>query len=83
MFIIPIDFNLLLLTDLSLISAEEDIMANSNEMMALSKSFSRLEEERVYQIIDNYLEKNGNPLMIVNALSNGMQEVGQLFKNDE
>ncbi|MCX5882512.1 MAG: B12-binding domain-containing protein [Deltaproteobacteria bacterium] len=58
-------------------------MANSNEMMALSKSFSRLEEERVYQIIDNYLEKNGNPLMIVNALSNGMQEVGQLFKNDE
>ena len=58
-------------------------MANSNEMMALSKSFSRLEEERVYQIIDNYLEKNGNPLMIVNALSNGMQEVGQLFNNDE
>jgi 5-methyltetrahydrofolate--homocysteine methyltransferase len=49
----------------------------------LTKAFSALEEERVYQLIDEYLALPGDPLIIVHELSEGMEQVGRLFKNDE
>ncbi|PKN53604.1 MAG: cobalamin-binding protein [Deltaproteobacteria bacterium HGW-Deltaproteobacteria-13] len=52
-------------------------------MKELVQAFSTLEEDRVYQIIDEYLAKSGEPLALVNELSQGMEEVGRLFKDDE
>jgi methanogenic corrinoid protein MtbC1 len=51
--------------------------------LQLSRAFSALEEEQVYQIIDEHLAISGDPLLIVNELSTGMEKVGQLFKDDE
>ena len=52
-------------------------------MKELVQAFSTLEEDRVYQYIDEYLAKSGDPLALVNGLSQGMEEVGRLFKDDE
>jgi methanogenic corrinoid protein MtbC1 len=54
-----------------------------DDMDQLAQAFSALEEDRVYQIIDECLEKSSDPLLIVNELSTGMEKVGQLFKDDE
>jgi methanogenic corrinoid protein MtbC1 len=51
--------------------------------LQLAQAFSALEEEKVYRIIDEYLVIAGDPLVIVNELSKGMEQVGQLFKDDE
>jgi methylmalonyl-CoA mutase cobalamin-binding domain/chain len=52
-------------------------------MNQLAQAFSALEEERVYQIIDEYLAMPGDPLMIVDELSKGMEKVGRLYKEGE
>lgn len=52
-------------------------------MNQLAQAFSALEEERVYQIIDEYLAMPGDPLMIVDELSKGMEKVGRLYKDGE
>jgi methanogenic corrinoid protein MtbC1 len=49
----------------------------------LAQAFSALEEDRVYRIIDEYITIPGDPLIIVNELSKGMERVGQLFKEGE
>ncbi|MGO8716758.1 MAG: hypothetical protein ACLPSL_05005 [Smithella sp.] len=51
--------------------------------LQLSRAFSVLEEDLVYQIIDEHLAISGDPLVIVNELSIGMEEVERLFKDDE
>ncbi len=52
-------------------------------MDRLAQTFSALEEDRVYQLVNECLEKSITPLLIVNELSRGMEKVGQLFKDDE
>jgi len=54
-----------------------------DDMDRLAQTFSALEEDRVYQLVNECLEKSITPLLIVNELSRGMEKVGQLFKDDE
>jgi len=52
-------------------------------MEQLAQKFSALEENEVFKLVDEYLAKKVDPLVIVNGLSKGMEQVGQLFKDDE
>jgi len=54
-----------------------------DDMDQLVQAFSALEENEVFKLVDEYLAKKVDPLVIVNGLSKGMEQVGQLFKDDE
>ena len=58
-------------------------MKDQNDITALSQSLANLEEDAVNQLIEGYLTTKGDPLIIVNELSKGMEQVGQLFKEGE
>ena len=58
-------------------------MKDQNDITALSQSLASLEEDAVNQLIEGYLTTKGDPLIIVNELSKGMERVGQLFKDGE
>lgn len=58
-------------------------MKDQNDITVLSQSLANLEEDAVNQLIEGYLTTNGDPLMIVDALSKGMEKVGRLYKDGE
>ena len=58
-------------------------MKDQNDITALSQSLANLEEDAVNQLIEGYLTTNGDPLMIVDELSKGMEKVGRLYKDGE
>lgn len=58
-------------------------MNNGNDIDLLPGIFTSLEEDRVLEIIDGYLAVDGNALRIVAGLSQGMETVGELYKNEE
>ena len=65
------------------IEERHGFMNNRNDIDLLPGIFASLEEDRVLEIIDRYLSVNGDALRIVAGLSQGMEAVGQLYKNEE
>lgn len=58
-------------------------MKDQGVSLGLWQSFAGLEEDRVYRIVDEHLKTSGDTLTIIDELSKGMAQVGELFKSDE
>lgn len=58
-------------------------MADNSDLLQLTRAVVELHENEVYTRLDSLLSKNVTPHEIIDALSAGMEEVGNLYKNGE